>query len=210
VNWFFFGLNGFGGRGIRHAISEYELRGGWFLPRDTEQQNSGQKPPCPPVPEAPPGADIDANIREMQQSLRDAKNPPIVADIGGGAFRGGQSLSHVSGFAARVAPGGSWDYKTQNTREDQYTPFGNFNFGAAGAAAGFSEGQLLRAAGWVQYWSYKLGVTSDPGDGGRVNVINALTGSGGQAPFHDQRVDQENIIAGINYYNRKFMLGDCQ
>ena len=104
-----------------------------------------------------------------------------------------------------VAPYGPWDYKQKEVQGGRYIPGGNFNFGAAGMAAGLSEGQLLRAAGVVQYW-----VGNSPGNGGAVNIINALLGTGGQEPFLDERVDQENIKAGINWYRHKYVLKDCK
>jgi RHS repeat-associated protein len=161
------------------------------------RNTSQQEQPCPPVPQAPAGADINANIQTMEQSLENARHPPDVADIGGGAFRGGVGAGHISGFAGRVMPGGPWDYKQRDVAGGSFIPFGNFNYGAAGAAAGFSEGQLLRAAGFVQKW-----FGDSEGDGGSVNIINALTGTGGQSPFQDQDVDQENIKLGILYYRR--------
>jgi len=34
--------------------------------------------------------------------------------------------------------------------------------------------------------------------------------TGGQEPFLDERVDQENIKAGVNWYRHKYVLKDCQ
>lgn len=56
-------------------------------------------------------------------------------------------LSEGAIFGGLVMPHGAWDFKTAGA---QYDFAGNFNFGAAGAAGGYSSGTLLRAAGVVQ------------------------------------------------------------
>jgi hypothetical protein len=86
-------------------------------------------------------------------------------------------------WAEQVAPGGPWDYKRQDRR---YIPFGNFNYGAAGSAAGFSPDALLRAAGWAQLgagnWSPEFGVPW------------------GGPPYGDDPDDQDWIKRGIEYF----------
>jgi hypothetical protein len=47
-------------------------------------------------------------------------------------------------FRSQVTDFGPWDYKRQDSK---YEDFGNFNYGATGAAFGFSEDTLLRMAG---------------------------------------------------------------
>jgi hypothetical protein len=42
---------------------------------------------------------------------------------------------------------GPWDYKEP---ENEFKDFGNFNYGATGAAMGYSEDTLLRMAGIQQ------------------------------------------------------------
>jgi hypothetical protein len=49
-------------------------------------------------------------------------------------------------FIYMVRPNGPWDYGSHN---QQFGPFGNFNFGVTGTAGGYSEEELLRAAGFV-------------------------------------------------------------
>jgi hypothetical protein len=116
------------------------------------------------------------------------------------------ALGHINWFAAMVIKGGSWDYKRQNPPGTQrYTPFGNFHYGAVARAAGFSAGIALRAAGFIQKW---LG--DHAGDGGEVGLINVLSGKGGKEPFQDQVEDQENIKAGMAYYEAKFVRKDCK
>ena len=54
---------------------------------------------------------------------------------------------------------------TTTTNKCKKTQF----YGAVAAAAGFNDGQILKAAGFVQKW---FGDTE--GDGGTVNIINGL------------------------------------
>ncbi|WP_235433112.1 polymorphic toxin type 44 domain-containing protein [Pseudomonas frederiksbergensis] len=52
-----------------------------------------------------------------------------------------------SWFYTQVRNRGPWDYKQLSA---EYEAFENFNYGATGTAAGFSEDVLLRAAGLAQ------------------------------------------------------------
>lgn len=96
-------------------------------------------------------------------------------------------------FYNQVRNGGPWDYKQIDKDFEQ---FGNFNYGATGAAAGFSEATLLRAAGWA---NVRAG-TSQPEWGKPVSLLEALLGVGGSAPFGDDPEDQRWISRGIRYY----------
>lgn len=82
------------------------------------------KPPECSVPSAPPGADINQNIRAAES-------------------RRFQALW----FYNQVRNRGPWDYKQQGRK---YEAFGNFNYGATGTAVGFGTGFLLRMGGWAQ------------------------------------------------------------
>jgi YD repeat-containing protein len=170
----------------------------------TGQHLGTGKPPCPPVPQAPSSANIDDNIKQEADSLANVRTQMSMpnGEIGDRAFKSGLMFSHMLNFATAVMPYGPWDYKRQG---EQYEAFGNFNFGAAGSAAGITQGRLLRGAGFVQKWA-----GDSYGDGGRVSLANVLSGTGGEEPFEDQVRDQENIKAGINYYQHKFVLKDCQ
>lgn len=80
---------------------------------------------CPPsVPLSPSGVDIDWNIAKTE--------------VMGGA---------VLWFYNQVRNRGPWDYKQLGS---QYQDFGNFNFGATGAALGIPDQILLRGAGWAE------------------------------------------------------------
>lgn len=97
-------------------------------------------------------------------------------------------------FRDQVKDYAPWDYKRQNR---QYEDFGNFNYGATGAAFGFSEETLLRMAGRAQ----KKG---DPTWGEKPSTeVEAYFGFGGTAPFGDEPKDQFWIKQGILYYQQK-------
>ena len=51
-------------------------------------------------------------------------------------------------FYQKVRNGGEWDYKQ---RHRKFANLGNFNYGAAGFAAGIPEGTLYAAAGFAQH-----------------------------------------------------------
>lgn len=78
---------------------------------------------------------------------------------------------------------GPWDYKQQGK---EYGKFGNFNYGATGLAAGFSEDILLRMAGYAQ----QQAGTSLPEWGDPL----------GDAPYGDDPADQQMIQSGFDYY----------
>ena len=91
-------------------------------------------------------------------------------------------------FRDAVRNRGPWDYKQQG---GQYENFGNFNYGAAGAAWGFSAETLKRQAGRAQM----AAGTSKRGwqkYGGRNN-------SRILPPYGDDPADQEWIQRGIDY-----------
>ena len=128
---------------------------------------------CNDVPKAPPGVDISKNIEKAYY------------EIPKGLFY----------FYLRNK--GPWNYKKLGS---QYRDFGNFNYGATGAAIGFSERTLLRMAGWAQQqpgtskteWGY-------PG-----NLLNPW---GGTPPYGDDPDDQEIISKGIRYYYDCYVKG---
>ena len=100
-------------------------------------------------------------------------------------------------FEQQTGDHGPMDYKwlTTDMRYDAYT---NFVFGAVGKAVGFTEGQLLRVAGWVQQqgkYAY-LGEGKAP-----PNRFAAYAGVGGEGAFGDKPQDQIQIKNGISYYD---------
>jgi hypothetical protein len=78
-----------------------------------------------PLANSPPGVNVDANIAQAENHKED-----------------------YFWFYSQVRNKGPWDYKQLGK---DYADFGNFNYGATGRAAGFSEGTLLRMAGWARF-----------------------------------------------------------
>jgi RHS repeat-associated protein len=97
-------------------------------------------------------------------------------------------------FYNQVKNRGPWDYKQYGGYQNQ--AFGNFNYGAAGAANGFGSTTLKRMAGWAQTQAG----TSNPnwGDPGKFfgKVPVPFTGI---PPYGDDPDDQYWINAGIDY-----------
>jgi YD repeat-containing protein len=143
--------------------------------------------PCPPVPEAPPGVSIDNNIMIAERH----RPVGIITGIYGAQWfynivRGGGSTPE------KVRAGESWNYKKLGR---QYQEFGNFNYGATGAAIGFSEDTLLIEAGRAQV----AAGTSKPewgSPGGRIWGKPV-------PPYGDDPADQAMIKRGIEYYIAK-------
>ena len=122
------------------------------------------------LPSAPPGVDVNTNMRIAAQHY----NPMW--------------------FYNQVRNRGPWDYKQQGRgrefgggKYNPYEAFGNFNYGATGAAFGFSDQTLLRMAGYAQ-WSAG---TSVPEYGRPWGPFQ---------PYGDDPWDQHWIQAGIRYY----------
>jgi hypothetical protein len=115
--------------------------------------------------------------------------------------------NHAAWFVNLVQPGGDWDYKNLDpvgisAGKSKYEDFGNFHFGAVGAAAGFDRGHAIqRMAGFVQKPSQ-----SDGGENGGLASIVAdfITNSPrGKQPYGDQWIDQRMINRGIAYYKAR-------
>src|SRR5688572_3772702 len=176
-------------------------------PQEPAKPSHSKRDPCPPVPEGPSGASIDDNIRTAVNSFKDALEPKWYAGPDSGEDPLGKLAGHVLWFFNQVKDKGPWDYKYRDPavnegKRSKYEPFGNFNYGASGAAAGFSDGQLLRLAGHYQTdRTYARG--ENPGR------LRSILGVGGRAPYGDEPGDQDQIRNGINYYRRKFVLKDC-
>lgn len=118
-------------------------------------------------PLAPKGVDIDANIAEAQ-----------------GAFS-------PWWFRGQVQNGGPWDFKQKGS---SYEDFGNFHYGAVGAAFGFPDSVLLNEAGRAQNAAgTSLTIWGSPGP--------HLLPSWGTGSYGDDPTDQYWILQGIDYYN---------
>jgi hypothetical protein len=96
-------------------------------------------------------------------------------------------------FYNQVKTGGPWDYNQYNQYPGEYEDFGNFNYGATGAAVGISNEVLQRGAGAYQVWT----------DIQRAFKGKSRIGTGspfGPFPFGDDPLDQVQIMNGISYY----------
>ena len=129
------------------------------------------------VPAHPKSANVDDNIR-LAESIKAALEPSL----------------RMLWFYNQVRNKGPWDYKQLHR---DFADFGNFNYGATGAALGFSETILLRAAGWTQSRS------GNSGSGEPANALGVILGTGGSPPFGDDPKDQGWIRRGMQYYRVK-------
>lgn len=84
-----------------------------------------------------------------------------------------------------------WDFKQM---DPQYADYGNYHYGAVGAALGIPAEVLLRLAGWAQM---SAGTSAE-------NWGHYL----GFSPYGDDPNDQAWIKRGMNYYNDVFTLAD--
>jgi hypothetical protein len=139
------------------------------------------KPPIK-IPEAPPGVDLDWNIKRARVS------------------------ASPFWFVERLAPGGEMDYKVKDLK---YENFGNFNYGSVALAFGFSEETALRAAGFVQVL-VNIGRRAEGRQGGNPLEYGRehLFDFAGVPPFGDDQKDQEWIKQGFRYYNEVFLPKD--
>jgi RHS repeat-associated protein len=129
--------------------------------------------PCPPVPPSPPGASVNNNIQATMQVGANSLVPTDGVDPQVAAIW----------WISNVSPGGDWDYKRSGPEYDQ---FGNFNYGATGAAAGIPESTLLWAAGVVK-WA-KMGGNDPWGS------------PWGGAPWGNEPDKQNDIANGYQYF----------
>jgi hypothetical protein len=143
---------------------------------------SAGKQTCPPVPEHPASASVAANTSKAVKIRWSLAIEPI-------------PLLRYNWFYQNVRNKGPWDYKQQGKtlndfgrlQQSPYQDFGNFNFGATGAAAGIPLQILLRGAGWAQ----QRAGTSTPQWGHWYDL---------NGPFGDDPADQGVISAGHAYY----------
>jgi RHS repeat-associated protein len=127
---------------------------------------------CPTVPTHPQNADVNANISQAKFVNNANWLNPATHDVG-----------TQSWFATKVLPKAAWDYKTQGM---QYDAFGNFNYGATGAALGLPLSYLQTVGGGL---SRVLGTN------------NPAYGSWYQSPLYGHApVKSQAITDGYNYY----------
>lgn len=120
------------------------------------------------VPMSGPGSNvISDNMREARRN---------------GVSRNMATASTYYWFYQKVRNHGPWDYKQEN---QNWAQFGNFNYGAAGTAAGIPKEILLMGAGWAQ----SRAGTSKP-EWGKWHE---------KPPYGDDPTDQRAIQEGIKY-----------
>jgi hypothetical protein len=135
------------------------------------EQLAPQNDACPAVPKAPVGkATVDANIQDalFQQKVDDLD--PFTPNI--------PPFSQAPNFVSEVAPFGPQDYKRSAPGKGADV-FGNFNFGAVGAANGWSLKALLRGSLAAQIFE---------------NAIH------GKLKFSDNSDDPAVIAQGYKYF----------
>ncbi len=83
---------------------------------------------------------------------------------------------------------GPWDYKYYNGQSHpEYDNFGNFNFGATGAALGIPLNALLRGAGWAK---------------GKILPNDPYGHWYWRAPYGNEPDKQQQITNGYNYFKQ--------
>jgi hypothetical protein len=103
------------------------------------------------IPESPEGKSVRDNVAFARQSLLSVAMSTPGLETTNLAVLATQALT----FEAMVRPGGPWDYKSPWPDKsppywNPYDAFGNYVFGAAGAAFGFNLGTLLNMSGYVE------------------------------------------------------------
>lgn len=145
---------------------------------------------CPPVPTHPDNANLDENIASAAQHPVSTWNP--ISNVSNGFW-----------FKNQVKNRAPWDYKQidkVNGQPSPYEDFGNFNYGATAAAAGFSPVTTLRLAGWG---AERAGTSyPDQGSSGVLTLPGQVPlplPGGGWGAFGDDPKDQLQIMLGYLY-----------
>src|SRR5579859_2660694 len=145
------------------------------------QSGAGSCNPCANPP-APPGVNVAANIVQTQIMNSMPKVGPQDPGILQPAFAAGWWFYMI------CCSSSPWNYKAQ---KQKYDDFGNYNFGATGAALGLPDNLLLWGAGVKKYLQLlPHGGTGDPNDS------NPL----GRYPWGNQKHKSDCIRAGIQKY----------
>jgi hypothetical protein len=146
------------------------------------------------------GIAANAHVRTAEQRRKSMEQSLFFAGANGETI----AMNHILWFRDQVKKGGPWDYNHSKMRTPEeikssmYDSFGNFHYGAVGAAAGFDLPTLLRAAGYAQETS---GDTKGTG-GWSGGLVGVFTGINSKAPYGDKAEDQEAIKQGYAYYQR--------
>jgi RHS repeat-associated protein len=159
---------------------------------------SGEDPCAHFLPaDIPPNVSVDNNIK-LAETLYDQWSMRGNSEPGSNAASASMiNYNRPKWFEQQTGDHGPMDYKWLTT-DMRYDNFGNFNYGAVGAAIHFSADTLLKVAGWVQ----QQGAHADLGRGtAPSSLLEAYRGAGGVAPYGDKPGDQIQIQNGIDYYN---------
>jgi hypothetical protein len=157
-----------------------------------------QLPPCKTVN----GTDIYA----LNQNIQAGYEHRMAANQVTGVGQAGAYIGMLYWYADQAI--NAWNYKAMGGTE----AFGNFNFGAVGAALGLSDTQILAAAGWGQLY---LDTATNRSAAQTAELIAGLVailfdvGTGKVASW-DHSNDVADVQAGIDYYRGRFERGDCQ
>lgn len=146
-------------------------------------------------PPAPKVANINANIAAAQKYLKDH---PLI-----------NNFTKYQWFADKVT--GEWDYKSvKSGGGSEFEDYGNFHYGAIGAALGIPDLTLYRMAGWAQihkggFTLPEWGTPSFENDSKYTIIFESKMGLDlGTPPYGDDPRDQDFIHKGIEWYKQKY------
>lgn len=151
-------------------------------------------------PNLPSRGKLNANIAEAQRTAANIRQA--------NQLQGGNEQVHLMTWLYfQVKNKAVWDYKYDDTtfkqeeRVSRYEAFGNYNFGAVGAAMGLSPDLLLRAAGIANRIAAD-GLSFEAAK--QIFLSQLFDPNRGDAPE-----DQENIRKGVQYFSA-YQLGCCR
>lgn len=162
--------------------------------------------PCPPTPISPPGVDIVANIKIARAQRLALELSSLKDDL---LSTISKTVALLLWFQNMVQTNGPWDFKNQNKTalkdgKNVYEDFGNFHYGAVGAAIGIGRDFLIRQAGYNQQQS------PDPNNravgSGEMGILH--NGFGGVTPYGDALDDMANIVDGFEFY--QLLIQGCE
>lgn len=167
---------------------------------DTQSLGCYNQPSAPQPPQQP---NQPEQPNQPNQPKIDCSKSPVMPPTPTGAnINANESATKSHGFnwwLVQVRPGGNWDYKQGG---QQYTSFGNVNYGATCDALGNSLEYCQRGAGKAAYatatWNamWGKGWSAGPGDpGGSPANDNGMPDYGDQAGGFEN----QSVIAGFGY-----------
>lgn len=151
------------------------------------ETNAAEKPQCSEdnrPPPSPGDANINRNI-ELVEALNALVDLGFITEFE-------RNLALIG----RVRLYGMWDYKHDDDRNGTpWADFGNFNFGAAAAAAGWDRTTAVAGGGAVSFVLYYTGISNVPPGPGIPFIV---------APDAEREEDIDEINAGFNYYEQAY------